>query len=177
MLASDASRLSGSVGSGRGRFLGWLPSVDASGSVLGLRLGRSSDCSSDCASDCGDAASTCWRRASTTRAVCDRGAANRLTAWLAEAFMAPASFDSSTSRDSRSASLAISAASSTRPESRPLRSTRALWALLKSRRPLAATTGSPLTKATADGPENSSTSASAPASLAARRARVFFTTV
>ncbi len=54
-----------------------------------------------------------------TRAVCESGAANRDTADCSEAFIAPASLDSSTSRDSRSASLLISSAESSLPSITP----------------------------------------------------------
>ena len=78
------------------------------------------------------------------------GTANSRVA--SDAFIAPASLASRTSRDSRSASLVISSAVSSWPSSTPPLMTRTGCALAKSRRPLAASTGSPLTKAIADGP-------------------------
>src|SRR4029453_7142691 len=92
------------------------------------------------------------------------------------AFIAPASFARSTSRDSRSASFLISSALSGLPSSTPPLMTRNGCALAKSRRPLAASTGSPLTNAIADGPTSSSVSCSTPASFAAILVSVFFTT-
>ena len=93
------------------------------------------------------------RSASTRRAVWASGAANSATAPDSDAFMAPASLASSTSRDSRSASFLISSAVRDLPSITPPLITRSGLALAKSRRPLAASTGSPLTKAIADGPD------------------------
>ncbi len=53
---------------------------------------------------------------------------------------------------------------------------RAGFSLAKSRRAFADSTGSPVTKATAVGPANRSSSVSIPASLAAILVSVFFTT-
>ena len=53
--------------------------------------------------------------------------------------------------------------------------TSAGFALAKSRRPLAASTGSPVTKAMADGPARWASTPSTPASLAAMEVSVFFT--
>src|SRR5665811_1168739 len=102
----------------------------------------------------GASASILARRASTTRAVCDKGAAKRYTALLSDANMAPASLARRTSRDSRSASLEISAGDKALPSRRPALITRWGFALAKSRRPLVASTGSPVMKAIADGPES-----------------------
>jgi len=110
------------------------------------------------------------------RTACDSGAAKRNTAFCSEAFMAPASLASRTSRDSRSASFLMSSAVMEAPSSTPPLITRNGLALAKSRRPLAASTGSPLTKAIADGPTRRSFSPSTPASFAAILVSVFFTT-
>src|SRR5918996_6244679 len=90
--------------------------------------------------------------------------------------MAPASLASRTSRDSRSASFLISSADSTLPSRTPPLMTRFGLSLAKSRRPFADSTGSPVTKATAVGPLNRSSSVEIPASLAAILVSVFFTT-
>src|SRR5204862_187301 len=80
-----------------------------------------------------------------------------------DACRAPAILASSTSRDSRSASFVSSAGESDLPSSTPPLITRCGWALAKSRRPLAASTGSPLTTAIADGPCRRSSNAATPA--------------
>lgn len=90
--------------------------------------------------------------------------------------MAPASLASRTSRDSRSASFLNSSADSALPSRTPPLMTRLGLSLAKSRRPFADSTGSPVTKATAVGPANRSSSVSIPASLAAILVSVFFTT-
>src|SRR3954452_11806613 len=90
--------------------------------------------------------------------------------------MAPASLASRTSRDSRSASFLISSADSALPSRTPPLMTRLGLSLAKSRRPFADSTGSPVTKATAVGPLNRSSSVVIPASLAAILVSVFFTT-
>src|SRR6478672_2797012 len=81
--------------------------------------------------------------------------------------MAPASLARRTSRDSRSASFLISSAVSGLPSSTPPLMTRRGLALAKSRRPLAASTGSPVMKAIAEGPVSWPSKAVTPASLAA----------
>src|SRR5689334_15462645 len=90
--------------------------------------------------------------------------------------MAPASLASRTSRDSRSASFVISSGDRALPSRTPPLITRRGFALAKSRRPLAASTGSPSTKAMADGPTSWPSKAVTPASLAASSVSVFFTT-
>jgi hypothetical protein len=62
-------------------------------------------------------ASALTRSASIVRAACESGAWNSAAACDSDAFMAPASLARSTSRDSRSASLEISAADSVLPSS------------------------------------------------------------
>src|SRR6478672_11807954 len=64
--------------------------------------------------------------------------------------MAPASVARRTSRDSRSASFVISSGDKVLPSRTPALITRRGCALAKSRRPLAASTGSPVMKAMAD---------------------------
>src|SRR2546421_1051873 len=92
--------------------------------------------------------------------------------------MAPASMASSPSRDSSSASRAISDGLIGWPSITPPLITRAGLSLAKLRRPLAASTTSPLTNAIADGPTSSpSSSAAMPASAAASLVRVFLTTL
>src|SRR5207344_1615603 len=104
-------------------------------------------------------------------------AASVAAAFAIDAFTAPANIASSTSRDSSSASLSISAGLIDLPSITPPLITRAGLALAKSRSPLAASTTSPLTKAIAEGPLTSpSTCAAMPASAAASLVRVFFTT-
>ena len=90
--------------------------------------------------------------------------------------MAPAILASRTSRDSRSASLVISDGVRDLPSRYPPLMTSWGFALAKSRRPLAASTGSPVMKAIADGPESWPSNASTPASFAAICVRVFLTT-
>ncbi len=90
--------------------------------------------------------------------------------------MAPANLASNVSRDSRSANLVISAGVNGLPSSTPALITKAGFALAKSRRPLAASTASPVTKAIAEGPCKCSSRLVTPASLAARLVSVFFTT-
>ena len=113
-----------------------------------------------------------------------RGQAGRLrqrclqqgAALLRFAFIAPASLASSTSRDSRSASLPTSAADMACPSNTPPLMTSSGLVRAKSRRPFAASTTSPWTKASAVGPVNSSSSPVMPASAAARLASVFLVT-
>ena len=94
-----------------------------------------------------------------------------------DAFIAPASLASRTSRDSRSASFLISSAESGLPSSTPPLMTRTGFARAKSRRPLAASTGSPLTNAIADGPtQEVLESPRSRLRLAAILVSVFFTT-
>src|SRR6476620_1368954 len=90
--------------------------------------------------------------------------------------MAPASLARRTSRDSRSASFVISSGVRALPSRTPPLITRRGFALAKSRRPLAASTGSPSTNAMADGPTSWPSNAVTPASLAASSVSVFFTT-
>ena len=90
--------------------------------------------------------------------------------------MAPASLASSTSRGSTSASCRISAGERALPSSTPPLITSSGLVREKSRRPLAASTGSPLMKAIAVGPVSSSSGTGNPASAAARLVSVFFTT-
>ena len=91
--------------------------------------------------------------------------------------MAPASLASSTSRDSRPASLVISAGVRAFPSRTPPLITRNGFALAKSRRPFAVSTTSPVTNATADGPVSSGASSfSSPACSTAILVSVFFTT-
>src|SRR5262249_35471798 len=115
-------------------------------------------------------------RAATVRAALDSGAWNTAAALLRFAFIAPASFASSTSRDSRSASLVTSAAEIVRPSKTPPLITSSGLVRAKSRRLLAASTGSPETKASAVGPVNRASRPSMPASAAARLAKVFLVT-
>ena len=70
----------------------------------------------------------------------------------------------------------MSAALRSLPSITPPLITRAGWSFANVRSPLAASTGSPSTKAMALGPTSHSSMPSTPASLAARRVRVFFTT-
>ena len=117
------------------------------------------------------------RSASASWAICTGSALNVAAAPASDAFMAPASLASSTSRGSRSASLVISDGVSALPSSTPPLITSSGFALAKSRRPLAASTTSPSTNAIADGPASSEDScSSSPASLTAILVRVFFTT-
>ena len=76
-------------------------------------------------------------------------ALNVAAAFDIDAFIAPASLASSTSRGSRSASLPTSAAVSALPSSTPPLITSSGFALAKSSRPLAACATSPLTNAIA----------------------------
>ena len=105
------------------------------------------------------------------------GAWNVAAALLRFAFIAPASFASSTSRDSRSASLRTSSADIARPSNTPPLITSSGWVFANSRRPLAASTGSPETKASAVGPVNNVSRPLMPASTAARLASVFLVIV
>src|SRR5690606_2017145 len=120
--------------------------------------------------------STLARSASASRAAFVSGAWNRAAAPDSDAFMAPASLLSRTSRDSRSASLVSSSGESARPSRYPPLTTRGGMSLAKSRRLLAASTGSPLTSARALGHCSKSSNASTPASLSAILVRVFLTT-
>src|ERR1700754_3362065 len=104
------------------------------------------------------------------------GALNSPAAVARTPLKSPASLDSTTSRDSRSAIWLTSSAEIARPSKTPPLITRTGLALAKARRPLAASTGSPLMKASAVGPENRLSSPSLPASVAARLASVFFDT-
>src|SRR3954454_7559171 len=110
------------------------------------------------------------------RANCASGAASALTSFCAGALSPPASLASSTSRDSRSASLRTSSAVSGRPSRTPPLTTSSGWTFAKSRSPLATTTGSPVTKATAEGPWSNGSRVSTPASRAAILVNVFLTT-
>src|SRR5262249_38050282 len=110
-------------------------------------------------------------------AICVGSAAMVAAARAIDAFMAPASIASSTSRDSRSASPSISAGVIALPSMIPPLTSSAGFALANSRSPLAASTTSPLTNAMADGPVSRSPIWSAtPASVAAIFVSVFFTT-
>src|SRR5450759_3729875 len=102
------------------------------------------------------------------------GAWNTYAAWNSDALSAPASLASSTSRGSMSASLTMSAAVIGCPSNTPPLMTRCGFALAKSRRPFAAATGSPVTKAIADGPASCASRPSTPACLAAMAVSVFF---
>src|SRR6185437_14803185 len=117
------------------------------------------------------------RSASAIWAICTGSALNVAAAPASDAFMAPASLASSTSRGSRSASLVISDGLIALPSSTPPLITSSGFALAKSRRPLAASTTSPSTNAIADGPTSIEDScSSSPASLTAILVRVFLTT-
>src|SRR5215475_14265925 len=123
------------------------------------------------------ASSFAWS-APASRAIWTGSALSVAAAFAIDAFMAPASMASSTSRDSRSASRSISDGLIDLPSITPPLITRAGLTLAKSRSPLAASTTSPLTKAIAEGPESSpSSSAAMPASAAASLVRVFLTTL
>ena len=91
-------------------------------------------------------------------------------------FIAPASLDKRTSRDSRSASFMISAVETAFPSKTPPLITRSGCSFWKFLRLFAASIGSPLMNATADGPTRRSSERSTPAALAAILVRVFFTT-
>ena len=97
-------------------------------------------------------------------------------ALASEPFIAPASLDKRTSRDSRSASFMISAVVTALPSKMPPLITRNGFSLAKFLRLFAASIGSPLTKASAEGPARSASSISMPAFLAAIFVRVFLTT-
>src|SRR6266508_985522 len=116
-------------------------------------------------------------RAATRRTAWVNGAWNVAAALLRLAFIAPASFARTTSRDSRSASLRTSSADIVRPSNTPPLMMSSGFVFANSRRPLAASTGSPATKASAVGPVNKSSRPVMPASVAARLARVFLVTV
>ena len=121
--------------------------------------------------------STCLREARPRCGRTSTAGPGRVAAALAiDALMPPASLASRTSRDSRSASFLISSADSALPSRTPPLMTRLGFSLAKSRRPFADSTGSPVTKATAVGPANRSSSVLIPASLAAILVSVFFTT-
>ena len=123
------------------------------------------------------ASSFAWS-APASRAIWTGSALSVAAALAIDAFMAPASMASSTSRDSRSASRSISDGLIDLPSITPPLITRAGLTLAKSRSPLAASTTSPLTKAIAEGPLSSpSSSAAMPASAAASLVRVFLTTL
>src|SRR5690606_27892708 len=115
-----------------------------------------------------------WAR----RTALDGSAWNTAAAWLCLALKAPASFERSTSRDSRSASLVISSGVIGLPSMTPPLITSCAFSLAKSRSPLAASTTSPLTKAMAEGPLSRSriSLSVTPASLAVSLFRVFFAT-
>ncbi len=81
-----------------------------------------------------------------------------------------------TSRDSSEASAFASSAESILPSMNPPLSTRVGNFFAASTTDLAAATGSPSTNATAEGPSNRTSSSATPASLTARRIRVFLTT-
>src|SRR5215470_13860328 len=115
--------------------------------------------------------------AAASLAICVGSAAIVATAFAIDAFMAPASIASRTSRDSRSASRSISAGLIDLPSMTPPLISSAGLFLAKSRSPLAASTTSPLTNAIADGPVSRLPSWPAtPASVAAIFVRVFLTT-
>src|SRR5699024_1960547 len=97
------------------------------------------------------AAAVYWvsRRDSIVRTALDAGAEKTWAAWFSLAFIAPAALDSSTSRDSRSASLLMSPAVMGRPSMTPPLMTRFGLDLAKSRSPLLAATGSLSTNAMA----------------------------
>ena len=97
-------------------------------------------------------------------------------ALASEPFIAPASLDNRTSRDSRSASFIISATVTALPSKIPPLITRNGFSFEKFFRLFAASIGSPLINATADGPASRDGSISTPASFAAIFVRVFFTT-
>ena len=92
--------------------------------------------------------------------------------------MTPTSWLLTTSGAGSFASSSTSSPEIDRPESVPPRSARTFVSLAVSDSALATATGSPSasTKAIAVGPSSSASSASAPASDAARRVSVFFTT-
>ncbi len=91
-------------------------------------------------------------------------------------FSIPATFESMTSRDSSSARARASSAVRTLPSTKPPLITSAGSFRAASTRRLAVATTSPCTNATAVGPERRSSSPCRPASVAARRSRVFFAT-
>src|SRR5664280_2287886 len=158
--AGVAVSVAGSVGSSVAG-----AAVSVPGSVVNSAAGSLSACSA-----------SCCRSASASRTACDSGAANRLTACDSEPCRAPASFASRTALDSRSASRRISSAVTGRPSSTPPLINNRGWVRAKSRTPLAATTGSPSTKAIAVGPSSNDSSSANPACCAAILVRVFLTT-
>src|SRR6185437_5815745 len=133
--------------------------------------------SASAASPAGAAAAFFSSSAASSLAICAGSAAKLAAAPANDAFIAPASLASSTSRGSRSASLEISSGVRVLPSSTPPLITSSGFAFEKSRSPLAACTTSPPTNAIADGPTSScEKSAVIPASLAAIFVRVFLTT-
>ena len=90
--------------------------------------------------------------------------------------MAPASLDNRTSRDSRSAKRMISAVEIALPSKTPPLITSNGLSFWKFFRFFAASIGSPLMNATAEGPARRSSDRSTPALFAAILVRVFFTT-
>jgi hypothetical protein len=105
-----------------------------------------------------------------------RSASNVLAALDIDAFIAPAILASRTSRDSRLASCIISAVVTALPSKIPPLIINSGFSLAKSRNALAASIGSPLINATADGPASIAGSRSTPASFAAILVKVFLTT-
>ena len=105
-----------------------------------------------------------------------RSASNERAALASDAFIAPASFANRTSRDSRSASFMISATEIDLPSKIPPLITSNGFSFWKFFKLFAAVIGSPLIKATADGPLRSSSGTETPASFAAIFVKVFLTT-
>src|SRR6185437_583563 len=125
--------------------------LDSSVSVAGAASAGAASAAGASAS-AGASAARLASRAAASLAICVGSAAIVAAARAIDAFMAPASIARSTSRDSRSASLLISDGVIDLPSMIPPLISSAGLALAKSRRPLAASTTSPLTKAIADGP-------------------------
>src|SRR5664280_657358 len=172
--SSVAGWLAGSAGSA-GAALRSVPG-SAGSSVAGAAVSVPGSVVNSAAGSLSACSARCCRSASASRTACDSGAANRLTGCDSEPCMAPASFASRTSLDSRSASRRISSAVTGRPSSTPPLINNRGWVRAKSRTPLAATTGSPSTKAIAVGPSSNDSSSANPACCAAILVRVFLTT-
>ncbi|CAB4953389.1 unannotated protein [freshwater metagenome] len=105
-----------------------------------------------------------------------RSASKTRAALAIEPFIAPAILASRTSRDSRLANCIISAVVTALPSKIPPLITSIGFSFEKSLNALAASIGSPLINATADGPASNAGSKSTPASLAASFVKVFLTT-
>src|SRR5690349_15464211 len=180
---ASSSAAASAAGSSLGVSAGPVSVPDSAVSAGAASAGAvSAGAASACAASAGavappSASSFAWS-APASRAIWTGSALSVAAALVIDAFMAPASMASSTSRDSRSASRSISDGLIDLPSITPPLITRAGLTLAKSRRPLAASTTSPLTNAIAEGPLNSpSSSAAMPASAAASLVKVFLTTL